>query len=559
MKKKYFLLIECGSTAMNYINDVKRRGYIPIILHTKVAPEIEKIHAINCGLYPKDVKVIRELDNYQETLKMLKKYHFTAATIGGEAAIVKATRLMEDLGLPGNPYKYIDCYTRKDSMHEALKAAGLRYIRGKNVYNSKEAIKAYREFKSKEVVLKPPRGGGALTTYFCRDEEEVKKRADEFFKSQNIFGGENKSLLIQERIIGEEYVVNCSSRNGAHRVLSVWKYGLMQTPEGRYVFNTIESVNKLEIGTTELISYTYKMLDALHWQNGISHNEFLIDEKGPVLIELNARVMGGPIWDHFMDPIFGHHDTDQVVEDLLYPNDFDRKMFLPYQTMKKGYCKYIVVPHDMDAKSLPVINIAKKLRSFHGISYTANDRPSLVKTVDCETIGGIIYLLHDDHNIAREDNEFLHMMESLYFDLLFEDKHPSKEKRIIPNDVVAAKNIVKMCEKRGSTLILNDDDNIKPENVVVTDLDHVEKQVNLYQYGIINLTKEHKNIRRDVYIDKILTFMSKIRDGGTIYVSEATTSLFPYGSKGMELLLKVAGYKLDVSPMYFHFMIARKR
>lgn len=560
MKKKYFLLVECGSTAINYICDIKRRGYTPIILHTTVLPELEKYHKISLSLYPKDVKVVRELTTYEDTVKMLKQYHFVAGAIGGEAAIDIAMRLFRDLSLPTNPYEYIGCYTLKDAMQDALKKAGIRYIRGQKVKNSKEAIAAYRAFNSPQVVLKPPRGGGAQSTYFCCNEKEVKQRADEFFSGKNLFGDKNKVLLIEERIIGEEYVVNCSSRNGTHRVLSIWKYQLIQTKEGRYVFGNIESVNELEIGATDLINYTYKMLDALHWQNGASHNEFLIDEKGPVLVELNARVMGGPIWDHFMDPIFGHHDTDQIVEDLLYPNDFDRKALLPYKTMKKGYCKLIVVPHDIDVKSLPIINIAKRLRSFHDISYSSSDRPNLIKTVDYATIGGIIYLLHDDHNIAREDNDFLHMMETLYFDLLFEGK--KKEKKVAKaktQHTVLAQNIVKHCSKQGTTLVLNDDDKIDCPDTIITDINHVEKQLNMFQYGVINLTKEHRDIPRDVYIDKILTFMSKIRNGGTILISEETTNIFPYGTKGMELLLKVAGFKLDISPMYLKFMTAIKQ
>lgn len=558
MKQKNIVLIECGSTGLNYFNDIKRRGCHPVVIHTKLAPEMEKIRNAGLSYYPKDATVIKAPSKYKDLLELVRSFHPLAIIVGTEAVVPLTFRLQEDLKLPGNPTKYIDNYTRKDAMHEALKKAGIRYIRGENVKNTKEALEAYRRFGGVQVVLKPPHGGGAQCVYFCKSESEVKKRADEFFGTNNVFGEKNKVLLVQERIIGEEYVVNCMSRNGVHRVMSVWKYQLIQTAEGRYTFGNMESVNELEIGSTDLISYTYKMLDALKYYNGPSHNEFLIDDKGPVLLELNARIMGGPLPDDFLTPIFGHHDTDQVVEDLLFPDNFDEKSLRPYKTKMKGYAKTIIVPRDMDTKSLPIINIAKRLRSFHAISYNVNDRPNLTKTVDYETIGGIVYLLHEDHNIAREDNDFLHMMETLYFDLLFEDKKNVKVTRKVKTSKVDAQSVVNFCRKRATTLVLNDDPKIKADFVTITDLAHIEKQVDMFEYGIINLTKEHNEIRRDVLIEKLLIFMDKIRSGGTIYISEDTSNIFPYGSKGLELLLKVAGYTLDVAPMYFHFMLANK-
>ena len=558
MKQKNIVLIECNSTSISFLNDIKRRNCQPIVIQTKLGPEMEKLRDASTSRYPKGVIIVKAPNSYKKLLELVRSYNPIVVLPGTEATVALTCHIQEDLGLPGNQSKNINLYIHKDAMHEALKKAGIRYIRGENVKNATEAVKAYRKFNGAEVVLKPPHGAGAQCVYFCKSEEEVKRRANEFFNTSNVFGEENKELLVQERIIGEEYVVNCMSRNGAHRVLSVWKYQLIQTPDGRYIFGNIESVNELEIGATDIINYTYKMLDALKYYNGPSHNEFLIDEKGPVLLELNARVMGGPLYDYFVTPIFAHHDTDQILEDLLFPDNFDNKALKPYTTKKKGYIKYIVVPRDLDVKSLPIINIAKRLRSFLEISYNADDRPSLTKTVDFETTGGAIYLLHEDYNIAKEDNDFLHMVETLYFDVLFEDKKESAIKKYKSNNV-DVQNIVNYCQKRATTLVLNDDDKIKADFVVVTSLDNVEKQVDMFECGIINLTKEHKNIRRDVLIEKLLVFMEKIRTGGTVYISEATFNIFPYGSKGLELLLKVAGYQLDIAPMYFHFMIANKK
>merc|ERR1719492_719548 len=42
----------------------------------------------------------------------------------------------------------------------------------------------------------------------------------------------------------------------------------------------------------KLVDYTFKMLDALGFKNGPSHNELMFTERGPILIEINARMHG---------------------------------------------------------------------------------------------------------------------------------------------------------------------------------------------------------------------------------------------------------------------------
>ena len=52
-------------------------------------------------------------------------------SVGGksEHGVDRATRLADDLGLPGNPYSDIDKFTMKSAMHQALADNGVRSIR----------------------------------------------------------------------------------------------------------------------------------------------------------------------------------------------------------------------------------------------------------------------------------------------------------------------------------------------------------------------------------------------------------------------------------------------
>ena len=66
----------------------------------------------------------------------------------------------------------------------------------------------------------------------------------ELFKKTNRFGFENTELLIQERINGEEYIVNTVSCEGIPRVTTVWKYNKIKTSEGaRYMIHAKPLMN----------------------------------------------------------------------------------------------------------------------------------------------------------------------------------------------------------------------------------------------------------------------------------------------------------------------------
>ena len=54
-------------------------------------------------------------------------------------------------------------------------------------------------------------------------------------------------------------------------------------------------------------------------QYGPVHGEYMIDEKGPVLIEVNCRPMGGGMSKQFMDLAFGQHETDSALDAYLDP------------------------------------------------------------------------------------------------------------------------------------------------------------------------------------------------------------------------------------------------
>lgn len=116
----------------------------------------------------------------------------------------------------------------------------------------------------------------------CQNRNELIESVNEILNSKNYYGDEIKELLIQEKINGDEYVINTVSCNGVHRVTTIWKYHKIKTSEGGQIYDYDETVNELNIGEAELVEYAYDVNDTLGIKYGPVHGEYMIDEKGSV-------------------------------------------------------------------------------------------------------------------------------------------------------------------------------------------------------------------------------------------------------------------------------------
>merc|ERR1712176_1139326 len=94
---------------------------------------------------------------------------------------------------------------------------------------------------------------------------------------------------------GEEYIVDCISHKGKHICVAIWYQGKRRDLPWNPT-SIITTYNELlePKGKEQdaLVDYTFKMLDAVGFKNGISHNELMFTERGPILIEINARMHG---------------------------------------------------------------------------------------------------------------------------------------------------------------------------------------------------------------------------------------------------------------------------
>ena len=369
-----------------------------------------------------------EKDSYEETLEMIRDYDPLLVLPASEFGVIIATKLANDLNLLCNPIENIDAMTLKDEMHNRLAEHNLRHIRGQVVHSVDEAIEFYESENLNEVVIKPLHGASSYSVRICLNKDEMINSLDELFNRSDVFGKANAELLVQERINGDEYIVNTLSCNGNHRITLVWKYNKVRTSDGRIIYDTCETVNELNLGEAEMIEYAFNVADALGIKYGPVHGEYIIDEDGPVLIEVNCRPAGGNMSTGFLDKISGQHETDSILDAYLKPDRFEEERKKPYRLYAHGAVKFFIVPKEIFAESSPIKDISIKLSSYYNMTlpkFFNEDKP-LVKTEDVNTAGGNVYLVHEDLFELYNDIDFLRKVESMAFDLVLSEKPKKK-------------------------------------------------------------------------------------------------------------------------------------
>ncbi len=550
--KKNIVVVAYFSTGTNFIDDIRNRGYNPVIVDVfpvgteeSIRPFVEQQKKLYASL-DKSVPIIKDYKNYEELLEKVRAYNPFLVIAGSEFGVPYATRLAHDLGLPGTPVSRLPFMTEKARMHEALKEHGVRCIEGKIINSVEEAKVFFDSLPTEDFVIKWSRGAGTQGVRICHGWDEIKSAVEDSFKNPFIEDGKPVELLMQECIKGEEYIVNTVSSQGKHRVISIWHYSKIDLPGGYHVYNYTESINTLDVGMSALIRYAFDAVSAIGIVDGPVHGEYMIDERGPVLMEVNCRPMGATMNRKFLDSAYGHHETDAILDTYLYPERFTEESLKPYRPKRKAATKLFIRTKDLVAESAPIIQIAKRLRSYYSSSFDWVGRETfLTKTTDMENNAGFVTLLHKDEKVVMDDLNLLHTIEMKYPDILFSSQEKLPESKVKPCDL---ESVIKNSGCHGTTLVLSDRSPVL-DSVMVANIQNLNGFYDSFDQGILDLTKPESFIDLESTVERIFTFTDKIKEGGRIIIPESTYANLPYGIEGMEILLKVVGLRIEF-PIY---------
>lgn len=558
------IIVQCMSTGKNYVQDIIDRNCNPIVLEMKPFGDSE-----DALIYQEEVKreyeliendfdLIYEKDSYEETLEMVRELDPIVIVPGTEDGVILATKLANDLNLLCNPIENIDAITLKNEMQNRLAENNLRSIKGRVVRSLDEAIEYYDKENLKEVVVKPVYSAASVGVRLCSDRQEMIDAVTEVFSLTGVYGNELTELVIQERINGQEYVVDTVSCDGVHRVTLVWKYNKIKTPEGGNIYDYDITVNELGIGEAELVEYAFDVADALGIKYGPVHGEYMVDEKGPVLIEVNCRPHGSSMDAKFLDMISGQHETDSSLDSYLNPEKFNLERLKGYHQFAQGVVKSFIVPKDLIAKSSPMDSLGINLKSVYKTDVSIEKPKTFHKTQDLETIGGTVYLVHEDPLQVQKDVDFLRNVEKRAFQLvLSEELHENVDidEEKIKNDTASLINDIK---PYGTCLLVTENiyDDLDLSQVTTENLDDVKGKFNCV---VINLNRSLVDKKDDEIARLFLNILDKVKFGGLVFIPKTTYDHMPNSRLGAEALVKVLDFKIEMPLHKLNRMIIASR
>ena len=560
------IVIESRSTGKHFIGDIINRGYNPVVLHLKNADsergkEYEDYVLSQYETIPYDFDMVYEQDSFEETLEEVKKFDPLLIIAANERGVRLATKLSHELGLLGNPIENLDAMTLKDEMQKRLAENGLRYIRGKVVSSIDEALEFYDGESLKEVVIKPVSGAGSTSVRICINRDEMIESLEHLFNNVNQYGDKISKLLIQERIFGPEYIVNTVSHEGIPRVTTVWKYNKIRTSEDANFYDSIETVMELNIGESEMIEYAYKVADAIGVQYGPIHGEYVIDDKGPVLIEVNCRPMGGDLPAEFLEQISGQHETDSILDSYLKPRIFREDLKQKYHLFAHATVKLFIAPKDMFVYLMPILNLANKLKSFYSNTFMESTISNMLykKTIDADSSAAVVFLVHKDKFEVDKNLNFLRSVEKNAYSINLNDNLSDIELKDDETYLNEVKPVINQAYVFTTCLFITDQF-INDLNLLQTDLKHIDDLKGTFDSIILNLNESLYEKSEADKVDIILKVLLKVKTGGLIFISKNTYQLLYSGKKGVEALIKLLDYKLELPPYYINdFIIASKK
>jgi ATP-grasp domain len=340
----------------------------------------------------------------------IRKFNPTHIIAGSEMGIELADKLVASFNLSDACDPNTTQFRRnKYFMHERLKEKGIPSIRQFKSSSISEIFQWSENLGTWPIVIKPLNSAASDGVTICEDISEVRFAFERIFNQENKLGIQNKEVLVQEYLDGTQYFVNTVSWDGKHYISDIWIQNRKRLKGRAFLFESMSLCPSTGSIENELCEYTKKILNALNLSHGAAHNEIMWTKEGPVLIELNARLMGASIDDSSFMSALGYTQAQLLALAYVSPKEFiNNYIGQNYRIFKKLSEVSFIFHKDGLLKSFPKKQLIENMESFHCFTGVPELESYVKKTEDTIGLPGYVYLLHEDRDVVNSNmNEIL--------------------------------------------------------------------------------------------------------------------------------------------------------
>lgn len=368
---------------------------------------------------PGDIKLDRHLrhQDLEAALPELDGGSVAAVFAGTESGVELCEQLASRWGLPTNDPRTSQLRRDKYHMQEAVRAAALAsplQARVGDVESGLRWVSAQEDLRW-PVVVKPLSSSGTDGLHFCQNAVEVGQALEKQLGRRSAWGQVNREMLIQSFLPGTEFVVNTLSWNGEHRITDVWQYHKRVVPQAGTIYDWQELLSIEGEVQGILFDYVRKVLDAVGVTHGPAHNEVMLTPRGPVLVELGARVQGG-VNPNFLQAALGADQLSMSVDLLTSGGNWSKVQKPSPHLLQHGIWFNGIAEKDGIARGLQEFERkVRGLRSYFSLKLLVEEGGKVSRTIDLATCPSVAFLMHADPQVLQEDYHAIRCFEREHF------------------------------------------------------------------------------------------------------------------------------------------------
>lgn len=336
---------------------------------------------------------------------------------GSEYGVESAAELAEQLNLPHHGREARQARRDKGAMHLRLAEQGLACL-DTHIVSSVASLKHLTGQLHDSIYVVKPRDSAGSDGCTIVERGRVFAAGSEIFGKSNLMGHTNNQILVQEYADGPQYIVNTVTHNGTHWLTDMYAERIDEIAGLPTVRHT-DSIS--DVGATEqsVINYVRNCLDALEIREGAAHTEVRLTVRGPILIEVNSRIMGPCLQPDPYMSAFGYSQQHVLTEKILRPDEFAKRLgstYSPSKTLVKVFLRSLK-PGLL--RAIPGLRLMRRLPHFHSVAWMPPVGQKLRDMTLTTGYMGIAFFVGESRAEVMQSVEAIHDLEDrgLFFDV----------------------------------------------------------------------------------------------------------------------------------------------
>lgn len=278
---------------------------VKIVVVDMPDPDIQQY--IDAGLLEAHIEA--DIDAPEQFDAIMTAIHDSGMAFNGVATLIEfytplTAKIAAALGLPGHPVKTAAIARNKYETRKLCEAAGIASPRFALI-DSLDDLERCAEIVGFPCVLKPSKGAASTDVYFVEDLATLQERYNQIIARvrayephetvHSISGSvwADARMIVEEYLDGDEFDVDCLLSGGEMVFSSITS----EKPQPHMIeTGAFLPARYPQERQDELVAFVQQILASLGFRDGVFHVEMKYTSKGPRLIEVNARIGGGPIY-----------------------------------------------------------------------------------------------------------------------------------------------------------------------------------------------------------------------------------------------------------------------